>query len=74
MSITPAALRKLRKQLPRGYQQEVANAMGNKYHRSMIGYVANGQRSNDEIVAALIRYAKQHAQAQARLAKAIKTI
>ena len=73
-TLTPEDLAKLRSRLPRGYQQKVADALRKRYSRQYVGHVANGIRTNETVLAALIQFAQESTATAARFRKVIEKL
>lgn len=74
MPINEHAIRKLRSRLPRGFQRIVAQRLCGRYSTSYIAYVANGQRSNEQVLQALIACAQEEEARKRAAEKAISQL
>lgn len=52
--ISKSALRKLKKRLPKGFISQAMEDLGNRYHKTSIYRVLNGQTTNGEILEVLM--------------------
>lgn len=65
--LTATEARKLKRRLPKGYQRICRQQLKQKYSLSYIGYVANGRRSSEEVLLALLDIAEKHEARQQEL-------
>lgn len=74
MAQDPHTLEKLRLSLPRGYRQEIARRLNSRFSIEHIRLVVNGQRNNDEILAELLKYAKEEKVKAENMRRAIEQL